>query len=119
MELINETPFRNVQVKAKVNPSRRLPPGRVRAAYTKLFLGLVYLAAFVLYNGKYNYRVALKPEFMKHSLLMRCVFIYFLICQRCKWFFVSRILLFQLGGPLERARYYALWTLTEVCIFFS
>ena len=119
MELINETTFRNAQVKAKVNPSRRLPPGRVRAAFTKLFLGLVYLAAFVLYNGKYNYRVALKPEFMKHSLLMRCVFIYFLICQRCKWFFVSRILLFQLGGPLERARYYALWTLTEVCIFFS
>jgi len=94
MELINETTFQTAQVKAKVKPGRRLPPGRVRAAYTKLFLGLVYLVAFVLYNGKYNYRVALKPEFMKHSLLMR-------------------ILLFQLGGPFERARYYALWTLTE------
>jgi len=94
MELINETTFQNAQVKAKVKPGHRLPPGRVRAAYTRLFFGLVYLVAFLLYNGKYNYRAALKPEFMKHSLLMR-------------------ILLFQLGGPFERARYYTLWTLTE------
>jgi lysophospholipid acyltransferase len=113
MELINETTFQTAQVKARVKPGRRLPPGRVRAAYTKLFFGLVYLVAFVLYNGKYNYRVALKPEFMKHSLLMRYVFIYFLMCQGCKSLFY-RILLFQLGGPFERARYYALWTLTEV-----
>ena len=71
MELINETSFQNAQVKAKVKPGRRLPPGRKRAALTKLFFGLVYLLAFVLYSDKYNYRVALKPEFMKHSLLMR------------------------------------------------
>jgi lysophospholipid acyltransferase len=33
---------------------------------------------------------------------------------------VSRILLFQLGGPIERAKYYAIWTLTEVyMLFFS
>ena len=81
MELIDETTFQNAQVKAKLKPGRRLPPGRIRAAYTKLFFGLVYLVAFLLYNGKYNYRVALKPEFMKHSLLMRYVFIYLLICQ--------------------------------------
>ena len=85
MELINETPFRNVQVKARVKPGRHLPPGRVRAAYTKLFFGLVYLVAFVLYNGKYNYRVALKPEFMKHSLLMRfAIYLFFLMYQGCK-----------------------------------
>ena len=77
MQLINETPFQNAQVKAKIKPAgRRLPPGRVRAAYTKMFYGLVYLVAFVLYNGKYNYRVALKPEFMKHGLLMRYVFLF-------------------------------------------
>ena len=29
---------------------------------------------------------------------------------------VSRILLFQLVGPIERAKYYAIWTLTEVYI---
>ena len=72
MELVNETKFQ---------PGRRLPPGRKRAAYTKLFFGLVYLVAFVLYNGKYNYQVALKPEFMKHSLLMRYVFYFILMCQ--------------------------------------
>ena len=34
--------------------------------------------------------------------------------------FLSRVLLFQLGGPIERAKYYAIWTLTEVYIpFFS
>ena len=74
MELINETKFQDTtQVKAKVEPGRRLPLGRKRAAFTKLFFGLVYLGAFVLYGGKYNYQVALKPEFMKHSLLMRYV----------------------------------------------
>ena len=76
MELINETTFQNAQVKAKVKPGRRLPPGRKRAAYTKMSFGLVYLGAFVLYSGKYNYQVALKAEFMKHSLLMRYVFFF-------------------------------------------
>ena len=80
MELINETTFQNAQVKSKVKPGRRLPPGRKRAAYTKMFFGLVYLGAFVLYSGKYNYQVALNPEFMKHSLLMRYVFNFF-----CGW----------------------------------
>ena len=79
MELINETTFQNALVKSKVKPGRRLPPGRKRAAYTKMFFGLVYLSAFMLYGGKYNYRVALKPEFMKHSLLMR--FVVFFFCQ--------------------------------------
>jgi lysophospholipid acyltransferase len=31
--------------------------------------------------------------------------------------FLCRIFLFQLSGPIERAKYYAIWTLTEVCIF--
>ena len=83
MELINETTFQNAQVKAKIKPGRRLPPGRKRAAFTKMFFGLVYLGAFVLYSGKYNFQVALKPEFMKHSLLMRYIFFIFM-CQGCK-----------------------------------
>ena len=82
MELINETMFQNAQVKSKVKPGRRLPPGRKRAAYTKMFLGLVYLGMFVLYSGKYNYQAALKPEFMKHSLLVRYVFIFILNVSR-------------------------------------
>lgn len=74
MDLINETTFQTALVKAKVKPGRRLPPGRKRAAYTKMFLGLAYLGAFVLYGGKYNYQVALKPEFMNYSVWMRYVF---------------------------------------------
>ena len=74
MDLINETTFENAEIKSKVKPGRRLPPGRKRAAYTKMLSGFVYLGAFVFYSGKYNYQVALKPEFMKHSLLMRYVF---------------------------------------------
>ena len=77
MELINETTFQSAQVKSKINPGRTLPPGRKRAAYTKMFFGLIYLGAFVLYAGKYNYQVALTPEFMKYSLLMRYAFLRF------------------------------------------
>ena len=76
MELINETTFQNLQVKAKVKPGRRFAPGRKRAAYTKMFSGLVYLGVYVLYGGKYNYSAALTSEFMKHSLLMRYLLIY-------------------------------------------
>ncbi|KAF8164820.1 endoplasmic reticulum protein [Crassisporium funariophilum] len=94
MELINETAFQHAHIKAKVKPGRRLPPGRKRAAYTKMLLGLIYLGAFVLYGGKYNYSVALDPAFELQPL----------------W---KRILLFQIGGPIERAKYYAIWTLTE------
>ena len=47
------------------------------------------------------------------------LFIFWSVITCKSWsIFVSRILLFQLGGPFERARYYALWTLTEVCILF-
>ena len=120
MELINETTFQNAQVKAKVRPGRSLPPGRKRAAYTKMFFGLVYLGAFVLYSGKYNYQVALKSEFMKYSLLTRYVFSFNVsMSEDVNNVFLCRILLFQLGGPIERAKYYAIWTLTEVCFLSS
>ncbi|KAJ3495292.1 hypothetical protein NLJ89_g10651 [Agrocybe chaxingu] len=94
MELINETMFQHAHVKASVKKGKRLPPGRKRAAYTKMFLGLVYLGLFVLYGPTYNFSVASDPEFMKKSLF-------------------ERIVLFQLGGPIERCKYYAIWTLTE------
>ena len=29
------------------------------------------------------------------------------------------IALYQLSGPIERAKYYAIWTLTEVCFIPS
>ncbi|KJA21611.1 hypothetical protein HYPSUDRAFT_140361 [Hypholoma sublateritium FD-334 SS-4] len=94
MELINETMFQHAHVKATLKDGHRLPAGRKRAAYSKMFMGLVYLGAFVLLGPKYNFSVAMKDEFMKMSLL-------------------KRIVIFQLGGPIERAKYYAIWTLTE------
>ncbi|KAH9483154.1 Lysophospholipid acyltransferase [Psilocybe cubensis] len=94
MELINETMFQHAHVKAALKDGHRLPPGRKRAAYTKMFMGLVYLGAFVLLGPTYNFSVALKPGFTDMPL----------------W---KRILVFQLGGPIERAKYYAIWTLTE------
>ncbi|TFK43038.1 MBOAT, membrane-bound O-acyltransferase family-domain-containing protein [Crucibulum laeve] len=91
-ELIAESAFQDEAVKAKL--TRRLPAGRKRAAYTRMVLGLLYLGAFVVLGGKYNYAAALTPEFAKKSLLYR-------------------IAVFQAYGPLERAKYYAIWTLTE------
>lgn len=76
MELINETMFQHAHVKASLKDGHRLPAGRKRAAYSKMFMGLVYLGAFVLLGPKYNYSVALKDDFMKMSLLKRYVNIY-------------------------------------------
>lgn len=99
LELINETMFQHAHVKATVKAGRTLPPGRKRAAYTKMVMGLIYLGAFVVLGPTYNFNVALKPEFAKYSLL-------------------QRIIRFQIGGPIERAKYYAIWTLTEVRLIF-
>ncbi|KAF9531014.1 MBOAT, membrane-bound O-acyltransferase family-domain-containing protein [Crepidotus variabilis] len=93
-DLVNETMFQHSHVKATVKAGRRLPPGRKRAAYTKMVMGLVYLGSFVVLGPTINFTVALKPEFAKYSL-------------------IERIVRFQLGGPIERAKYYAIWTLTE------
>lgn len=94
MELINETTFQHAHVKATLKAGRRLPPGRKRAAYTKMVMGLIYLGAFVVLGGKYNYSISLTDEFARMPLL-------------------KRIFLYQLSGPIERAKYYAIWTLTE------
>ncbi|KDR74386.1 hypothetical protein GALMADRAFT_250302 [Galerina marginata CBS 339.88] len=94
MELINETMFQHAHVKASLKEGHRLPPGRKRAAYTKMVMGLIYLGFFVVFGAKYNYTISLKSDFVKMPLL-------------------KRIALYQLVGPVERAKYYAIWTLTE------
>jgi lysophospholipid acyltransferase len=73
MELINETMFQHAHVKATLKAGRRLPPGRKRAAYTKMVMGLIYLGAFVVLGGKYNYSVSLTDEFARMPLLKRYV----------------------------------------------
>lgn len=94
MDLINETVFSQPDIRAKTAPGRKLPAYRKRAAYTRLVKGLVFLGAFVALNPTFNYVRATTQDFASHAL----------------WY---RILLFTLFGPIERAKYYAIWTLTE------
>ncbi|KAF5364062.1 hypothetical protein D9756_000986 [Leucocoprinus leucothites] len=93
-ELVHESVFKQPDVKSQHKSGRMLPPGRKRAAYMKMIMGLAYLGAFVVLGGSWNFSTALKPEFAKMS-------------------FIRRFLLFQTYGPLERSKYYAIWTLTE------
>jgi lysophospholipid acyltransferase len=74
---------------------RLIPDGRKRVAYQKMFMGLIYLGIFVVFGASYNFSTALTPWFASKSLLFR-------------------IVAFQAYGTLERTKYYAIWTLTEV-----
>jgi lysophospholipid acyltransferase len=71
-----------------------MPIGRKRVAYRKLILGLIFLGAYVSLYGSYNFARSLEPSFKTKSLL-------------------TRIALFQVFGIFERAKYYAIWTMTE------
>ena len=62
----------HAHVKATLKVGHRLLTGHKRAAYTKMIMGLIYLA-FVVLGGKYNYPISLTDEFAKMSLLKRCV----------------------------------------------
>jgi lysophospholipid acyltransferase len=59
-----------------------------------MIMGLVFLGIFVVLGPTYNFTIALTPEFAKKSL-------------------IARILSFQIAGPFERSKYYAIWSLTE------
>lgn len=94
MELVHEIGFQDPKIKEKAKPGRKLPQGRKRVAYRKMVMGLLYLGTYVVIGGTYNLSTPLKPWFMEKN-------------------FIQRLFLFQLFGPLERAKYYAIWTLTE------
>lgn len=87
--LITESSF-----KGNNKSTRRLPSGRKRVAYFKMFMGFVYLGIFVVFGGQYNFSSALTPWFAEQGMF-------------------TRIALFQLYGVFERCKYYAIWTLTE------
>ncbi|KAF8227989.1 MBOAT-domain-containing protein [Tricholoma matsutake] len=92
--LVGEVMFDDPAVKSKMQNGRKLPPGRKRVAYKKMFMGLLYLGLFVVFGAKHNYSAALEPSFAKKNIIVR-------------------IGLFQIYGFFERAKYYAIWTLTE------
>ncbi|KAJ7762829.1 endoplasmic reticulum protein [Mycena maculata] len=92
MNLINETVFKTLAVKGK--SGRNIPAGRKRVAYRKMVTGLLYLGAFIVGGGTWNYSISLTPWFAEQSLLYR-------------------IAIYQICGVFERMKYYAIWTLTE------
>ena len=71
MEVINETMFQHANVKATLKAGRNVPPGRKRAAYTKMVMGLFFLGMFVVFGPTYGYTISLKPDFVEKSLLHR------------------------------------------------
>ncbi|KAI0047280.1 MBOAT-domain-containing protein [Auriscalpium vulgare] len=94
MSLIDETLFQISEPPSGVERRRAIPDGRKRVAYRKLAFGLFYLGLFAGLGPSFNYGVTLSDWFQAKSL-------------------TYRILYLQICGPLERAKYYALWTLTE------
>ena len=77
MNLIDGTLFRIVDKAdedkraAASIPGRLVTRGRKRVAYRKMVMGLVYLGLFVVFNGQYNYSVAVEDWFPNKSLLYR------------------------------------------------
>jgi lysophospholipid acyltransferase len=92
-DVITERLFDLKQVKGD---TRKIPSGRKRVAYTKMLSGLCYLGIYVVFGSKYNFCAMLEPWFAELS-------------------FPRRVLAAQFFGVFERVKYYAIWTLTEVC----
>lgn len=57
MALVNETLYEGA--KTDPNGSKRVPAGRKRVAYQKLFFGLIALGLYAVYGSKFNYTVML------------------------------------------------------------
>ncbi|KAF6762379.1 endoplasmic reticulum protein [Ephemerocybe angulata] len=78
-----------------VNETMFLASRRSVQAYTRMLLGLIYLGVFVVLGPTYNYACCFDTLVASKSLL-------------------NRIIYFQAFGPVERCKYYAIWTLTRV-----
>ncbi|KAF5393923.1 hypothetical protein D9757_000377 [Collybiopsis confluens] len=91
MNLVYERTF---TAPGKHEGGRRLPTGRKRVGYRKMFTGLAFLGVFVVFGGKNNFGVMVTDWFAEQS-----------------W--GKRRALRALYGTCERTKYYAIWTLTE------
>jgi len=97
MSLIDESIYKSAgptKHMSGIKPGPKVPKGRKRVAYRKMVIGLIWLCFFVTLSGSHNYSVTLEPWFANHNILYR-------------------IFYFQFCGVVERAKYYAIWTLTE------
>lgn len=106
--LVDESLFKSVE---SPRPTRRaVPDGRKRVAYRKMLVGLIFLGLFVVLGPSYNFTTALTPWFAQQG------FFYQYVTPRVDDVFLNllRIIIFQFFGFVERCKYYAIWTLTEV-----
>lgn len=73
--------FEDPTVKSKTKNGHKLPPGRKRVAYKKMFMGLLYLGLFVVFGAKHNFSTALEPWFAKKDIIMRYIDLAYLVLQ--------------------------------------
>ena len=79
---------------------RRIPYGRKRVAYLHLVIGLGFLGIYAVYGGRGSYSRILGDDWSKWGLLTRFGFV-------------------QFAGFVARTKYYAVWSLSEVGLFWS
>lgn len=92
LSLINGTSFDGTDGS---EPRRQaLPNGRKRAAYRKMLSALGFLGIYMGIAPKISFQTPVTDWFLQQNLL-------------------SRILVVQLAGFVERSRYYGVWILTE------
>jgi lysophospholipid acyltransferase len=70
-KLVGEVMFDDPSVKLKAQQGRKLPLGRKRVAYMRMFMGLLYLGLFVVFGATHNFSAALEPWFAKKNILIR------------------------------------------------
>jgi len=92
--LVDQTVYVATNDKENRKERRGMPLGRKRVAYAKMIQGLVALALYVLYGPSFNFAVMLQDWWTSQSL----------------WYQIGYI---QIIGFFERAKYYAIWSLTE------
>jgi lysophospholipid acyltransferase len=63
--------FDDPSVKLKAREGRKLPRGRKRVAYMRMFMGLLYLGLFVVFGAKHNFSAALESWFAQKNVLVR------------------------------------------------
>ena len=111
--LVDESVFAAHAGNGRTKSGRAIPAGRKRVAYGKMVLGLGFLGLFVVFGGSCHFGIALTPWFVSKGWAYRCVVVLFSPCIRIL-IVRGRIAFHQVAGVVERCKYYAVWTLTEV-----
>lgn len=99
-------------------PRRSIPAGRKRTAYRKMLFALAFLGVYMGLSPKISFHTSVTDWFLEQSLLYRFVNsfqkkIEFILKENIPPFVTHRILILQLGGFVERSKYYGVWILTE------